>query len=217
MRQAAKDGKIPSQFAISNGHVAVVLLLAQYGAGFEGVPAARRLAVVADLEMTLEVLRVGGSHYSLWFAIVQEDGAADPALPDVTVRAVEEKLSRCKKTDTHTQARRDREEEVGRLLSQLADAEARVDAHTAPCVRSAVAVAKGEARYALLTAHSSFDVWSLGCILYQMCNVDVLPLLQGNQDDNLTDDVSKEDNLFALAEWGDGLKERKLARVVDAP
>ena len=67
------------------------------------------------------------------------------------------------------------------------------------CVRSTEAVQQREASYDPLIAHPSFDVWSLACILYQMCTVDVLPLLQGNQEDNLTDDVEKEDNLFALA------------------
>ena len=33
--------------------------------------------------------------------------------------------------------------------------------------------------YSLLKAHPSFDVWSLGCILYQMCNTDVRPLFSG--------------------------------------
>ena len=83
------------------------------------------------------------------------------------------------------------------------------------CVRSAVAVASGEGNYELLTAHPSFDVWSLGCILYQMCTTDVKPLFQGGQDDNLTDDQTEEDNLFALAEWNMERKQKKLGRVVD--
>ena len=83
------------------------------------------------------------------------------------------------------------------------------------CVRSVVAVTKGEANYELLTAHPSFDVWSLGCILYQMCTADVKPLFQGGREDNLVDDLTDEDNLFALAEWSKELKEKKLARVVD--
>ena len=33
--------------------------------------------------------------------------------------------------------------------------------------------------YDLLVAQPSFDVWSLGCILYQMCSPDVRPLFQG--------------------------------------
>ena len=84
------------------------------------------------------------------------------------------------------------------------------------CVRSAVAVAKGEARYDLLTAHPSFDVWSLGCTLYQMCTTDVRPLFRGGQDDNLTDDLTEEDNLFVLAEWSSDHKRKKLIRVTDS-
>ena len=82
------------------------------------------------------------------------------------------------------------------------------------CVRSVVAVTKGEANYELLTAHPSFDVWSLGCILYQMCTADVKPLMQGGQDDNLLG-VRKVDNLFSLAEWSPELKADKLADVPD--
>ena len=83
------------------------------------------------------------------------------------------------------------------------------------CVRSVAAVQRGDTSYDLLTAHPSFDVWSLGCVLFQMCNTDVVPLFQGNQEDNLTDDASKEDNLFALAGWTQDNKERKLRRVAD--
>ena len=41
-------------------------------------------------------------------------------------------------------------------------------------------------QFELLIAHPSFDVWALGCILYQLCTEDVRPLFQGGQDDNLT-------------------------------
>ena len=83
------------------------------------------------------------------------------------------------------------------------------------CVRSVVAVTKGGANYDLLTAHPSFDVWSLGCILYQMCNPDVKPLFQGGQDDNLVGFRKGVDNLFALAEWSPELKADKLSDVLD--
>ena len=83
------------------------------------------------------------------------------------------------------------------------------------CVRSAVVVTKGEANYELLTPHPSFDVWSLGCILYQMCTTDVKPLFQGGQDDNLVGVRKGVDNLFALAEWSPELKVDKLADVPD--
>ena len=81
------------------------------------------------------------------------------------------------------------------------------------CVRSVLAVKKGEVNYELLTAHPSFDVWSLGCILYQMCTPDVKPLMQGGQDDNLVGVRKGVDNLFALAEWSPELKADKLANV----
>jgi serine/threonine protein kinase len=85
------------------------------------------------------------------------------------------------------------------------------------CPRLSVATpnAGGPASYELLTAHPSIDVWSLGCIFYQMVTANVQPLFQGNQDDNLTDDPTEEDNLFALAAWGAELKRKKLSKVVD--
>ena len=83
------------------------------------------------------------------------------------------------------------------------------------CVRSVVAVTKGEANYELLTAHPSFDVWSLGCMLYQMCTADVKPLFQGGQDDNLVGVRKGIDNLFSLSEWSPELKADKLADVPD--
>lgn len=66
-----------------------------------------------------------------------------------------------------------------------------------------------------LLAHPSFDIWSLSCILYQMCNIDVLPLFQGNQDDNLSDNPLKEDNLRVLAEWSTEQKSNKLECIHD--
>ena len=83
------------------------------------------------------------------------------------------------------------------------------------CVRSAAAVTKGEATYELLTAHPSFDVWSLGCILYQMCTPDVKPLFHGGQDDNLVGVRKGVDNLFSLAEWSPESKADKLADIPD--
>ena len=98
----------------------------------------------------------------------------------------------------------------------VAEASARTSGDgSRPCVRSVEAVTKGEATYELLTAHPSFDVWSLGCILYQMCNEDVKPLFQGGREDNLVADLTDDDNLFALAEWSPELKDKKLARVTD--
>jgi len=69
--------------------------------------------------------------------------------------------------------------------------------------------------YKLLTAHPSFDVWSLGCILYQMCTTDVKPLFQGGQDDNLVGVRKGMDNLFVLSEWNSHIKSEKLSEIND--
>lgn len=67
-----------------------------------------------------------------------------------------------------------------------------------------------------LVAHESFDVWSLGCILYQLCSEGVLPLFAANQDDNLTIDLlNVENSLWSLCSWTDRLKEKKLSRVAN--
>eukprot|EP01030_Chromulinospumella_sphaerica_P034420 gene34420-biopygen14413 len=66
--------------------------------------------------------------------------------------------------------------------------------------------------YDLLLADPSFDVWSLGCIFYQMCT-DCRMLFQGGQDDNLRADDA--DSLFELAQWSDALKSHKLSLVQD--
>ena len=66
-----------------------------------------------------------------------------------------------------------------------------------------------------LIAHPSYDVWSLACVLYQLCT-DNKPLFVGGHNDALTDDSTEEDNLYALHEWSAELKQKKLAKVGDA-
>jgi hypothetical protein len=66
-----------------------------------------------------------------------------------------------------------------------------------------------------LLSHESFDVWSLGCILYQMVNIEVRPLFQGDRDDNLSISQSDADSLWKLLMWDDELKQQKLAKIVD--
>ena len=66
-----------------------------------------------------------------------------------------------------------------------------------------------------LQSHPSFDVWSLGCLLYHMVNEDVVPLFQGNRDDNLSSDKDENDSLWQLAAWSDETKEKKLNKVHD--
>jgi len=68
----------------------------------------------------------------------------------------------------------------------------------------------------LLTAHPSFDVWSLGCILYQMVGASVKPLFIGGQDDSLPGSGKKgSDTLLTLAAWSPALKDDKLSDVAD--
>ena len=69
--------------------------------------------------------------------------------------------------------------------------------------------------YDLLIAHSSFDIWSLGVIIYQLLNDEVTPLFQTGQDDNLPSDKNRPDNLFVLANWSDEMKGNKLSVIED--
>ena len=48
-----------------------------------------------------------------------------------------------------------------------------------------------------------------------MTTDDVRPLFQGGQDDSLTDKMTEEDNLFALADWESEYKDKKLSRITD--
>jgi len=67
-----------------------------------------------------------------------------------------------------------------------------------------------------LISHPSFDVWSLGCILYQLCNAALRPLLIGDRDDNLPVSAGNgEDSLEMLAEWSPATKSRKLSLIED--
>lgn len=62
--------------------------------------------------------------------------------------------------------------------------------------------------YELLGAHVSFDMWSLGCVLYHLCTG--FPLFSANQEDNLG-----EKGLLELARWNDTAKAEKLSLVTD--
>ena len=67
----------------------------------------------------------------------------------------------------------------------------------------------------VLIASESYDVWSFGCIFYQLVNTGVLPLWQCNQDDNLSNVASHVDSLFDLFDFTDELKIRKLELIED--
>ena len=48
-----------------------------------------------------------------------------------------------------------------------------------------------------------------------MCHPGVIPLFQGDRDDNLSDDVTLPDNILALANWTDELKLKVIKRSDD--
>jgi serine/threonine protein kinase/ankyrin repeat protein len=83
------------------------------------------------------------------------------------------------------------------------------------CTRSEVSRSKLNIQFDLLLADPSFDVWSLGCILYNLASEEARPLMQGGQDDNLSIDPQDPDNLWELLHWTDAYKARKLAKVKD--
>ena len=88
---------------------------------------------------------------------------------------------------------------------------AAVGTAVAVAVAGAGAVDRSEDK---LIAHPSFDVWSLACVLYQLCT-DNKPLFVGGHNDALTDDRTEEDNLHALREWSVEFKQKKLSKVAD--
>ena len=83
------------------------------------------------------------------------------------------------------------------------------------CVRSeSEIVSHGLAEFAdPLLADVSFDVWSLGCVLYHLTSENANPLMHGGQNDNLSLDPLDGDNLWQLMQWSDELKSRKLSKV----
>ena len=68
----------------------------------------------------------------------------------------------------------------------------------------------------LVKAEPSHDIWSLGCILYQLCHPYVMPLFNASRDDNLSSSHSDEDNMKTLYEWSDDTKAKKLDQITDA-
>jgi serine/threonine protein kinase len=64
-----------------------------------------------------------------------------------------------------------------------------------------------------LQANPSFDVWSLGCIFYQLCSAAVQPLFQADRDDNISENIDDDDSKWSLAEWSDEIKEQKLRKI----
>jgi serine/threonine protein kinase len=89
------------------------------------------------------------------------------------------------------------------------------ESHTKAVVRSETTKSELGEGCSLVVAHPSFDIWSLGVILYQLCHSEVIPLFQCGQDDNLTDDKNREDNLYILSQWSDEMKIKKLSQITN--
>jgi len=67
----------------------------------------------------------------------------------------------------------------------------------------------GSVRQGQVIAHVSFDMWSFGCVLFQLCAGE--PLWLANDEDNITD----VDDLRLLHEWTSETKAKKLAKIKD--
>jgi serine/threonine protein kinase len=68
-----------------------------------------------------------------------------------------------------------------------------------------------------LVAHPSYDIWSLGCILYELCTDGASPLFATSRNDALLNDAVAEDGPHSLWEWSDEMKVRKLTRINNRP
>jgi serine/threonine protein kinase len=64
-----------------------------------------------------------------------------------------------------------------------------------------------------LVASPAFDVLSLGCILFQLCHKQVVPLFQGGGDDNLSTRKDDHPSLWTLAEYSDAMFHKKLDEI----
>lgn len=67
----------------------------------------------------------------------------------------------------------------------------------------------------LVRAEPSFDVWSLGVLLYQISNTDAVELFKSNKRDNLSTERNAEDSVWELEAWSDETKGAKLSKVAD--
>jgi hypothetical protein len=67
----------------------------------------------------------------------------------------------------------------------------------------------------LLVADTSFDIWSLGCILYQFCHPGKKALFAADQDDNLSPSKDSGESLWTLASWGHKELTMKLTEITD--
>lgn len=75
-------------------------------------------------------------------------------------------------------------------------------------------IKNGEA-FQLLIAHESFDVWSLGCMCFQLLNKDLALLWPCGHDDNLSVDIAKPDSLHALKDFSENFDAMKMELTED--
>lgn len=66
-----------------------------------------------------------------------------------------------------------------------------------------------------ITAHPSYDIWSLGCVLYAMCCQHTSNLFESDINDQISSDSQDSDSLYSLGLWSDELKEKKLSKIKD--
>jgi len=67
----------------------------------------------------------------------------------------------------------------------------------------------GSVKQGQVRAHASFDMWSFGCVLFQLCAGE--PLWLANDEDHITE----QDDLLLLSEWSGETKAKKLAKIKD--
>ena len=65
-----------------------------------------------------------------------------------------------------------------------------------------------------LIAQTAVDIWGLGCILYQLSDSSCKPLFRScNAQNNITEYLYKDDNVWKLIDWSDAIKIDKLSSI----
>lgn len=102
----------------------------------------------------------------------------------------------------------------GKFSSAYCPPEALLYVHNVAFIRSATNFSKFKVTTAQpLIADESYDIWSLGCIFYQLCCPTLSPLFHADQDDNLPESSSSGDDLLSLAKWDNSYKANKMLAI----